>query len=403
MATGQGLPQDLPPGRLPLYAVAVAVVAANAYYFHPIIGLVVRDLQVDAATIGLVPALNQVALALGILLLLPLGDRFSNRTMVTAAISVQALATLIMALAESFPMLLLGSTLLGFATLAPYLMPAYVSKRVEKRRLGQATAWLTTGVVAGVLFGRGIAGPMAEAFGWRSIFFVATGLLLLCAIGLPRLMERGERSPAGEGGVRERLGYLNLLLSIGPIVRRHPEALLSGAIQGLSFGVFLALWLALGLHLTSPRLGHGADVVSYLAILSGVGLLTTPSLGRLADRIGARRARTLFLCLQMVAIGSFAAAGDAVWWMAVPAVLMGISGPITDVSGRMTILGLAPEIRTRLMTVYVVLMFAGGGIASWLSTFAYDLGGWTANVTVAALLSGAALVLSAWSLWRWGR
>ena len=55
------------------------------------------------------------------------------------------------------------------------------------------------------------------------------------------------------------------------------------------------------------------------------------------------------------------------------------------------------------MTVYVVLMFIGGGIASWISTFAYDLGGWHTNVAAAALLSGSALLLSALSLWRWGR
>lgn len=369
--------------------------SANPYYFHPIIGLVVRDFDVDAATIGLVPALNQIALALGILLLLPLGDRLDNRAMVAIAIAGQAVATLVMALADSFPVLLCGSTLLGFCTLAPYLMPAYVSKRVAPGRLGRATAWITSGVVAGVLFARGIAGPIAEHFDWRTVYFVATALLLLCAIGLPRIMDRAPQRLAGAPA--ERIGYLQLLLSLGPISLRHPEVLLSGTIQGLSFGVFLTLWLGLGLHLTMA-LGYGADVVSYLAILSGISIFTTPLLGRFADRIGARRARIMFLCVQLTAVAVFAAAGDAVWWMTVPAVLMGISGPIIDVSGRMTILNRAPEIRTRLMTVYVVLMFVGAGIASWVAAFAYGLDGWHADIAVAAGLSGAALLLALLSL-----
>ncbi len=369
--------------------------SANPYYFHPIIGLVVHDFAVDPATIGLVPALNQIALALGILLLLPLGDRLNNRAMVAIAIAGQAVATLVMGLADSFSLLLAGSTLLGFCTLAPYLMPAYVSKRVAPGRLGQATAWITSGVVAGVLFARGMAGPIAELFDWRSVYFIATVLLVLCAIGLPRLMDRGPQRAAGAPA--ERIGYPQLLLSIGPIVLRHPEVLLSGTIQGLSFGVFLTLWLGLGLHLT-VELGYGADVVSYLAILSGISIFTTPLLGRFADRIGARRARILFLCVQLSAVAVFAVAGDAIWWMTVPAVLMGISGPIIDVSGRMTILNRAPEIRTRLMTVYVVLMFLGAGISSWLAAFAYGLGGWRADVALAASLSGAALLLSLLSL-----
>ena len=46
-------------------AVAAAVVTANAYYIHPIIGDVARHFGVSATQIGLVPALNQLALAAG--------------------------------------------------------------------------------------------------------------------------------------------------------------------------------------------------------------------------------------------------------------------------------------------------------------------------------------------------
>lgn len=60
-------------------AVTVAVVTANAYYIHPIIGEVAASFDVSEARIGIVPALNQMALALGIFLLLPLGDRYSNK------------------------------------------------------------------------------------------------------------------------------------------------------------------------------------------------------------------------------------------------------------------------------------------------------------------------------------
>ena len=56
-----------------LLTLAGAVVTANAYYIHPIIALVAKDFGVSPSEIGLVPALNQIALALGILLLLPLG------------------------------------------------------------------------------------------------------------------------------------------------------------------------------------------------------------------------------------------------------------------------------------------------------------------------------------------
>ncbi|MEM9397861.1 MAG: MFS transporter, partial [Pseudomonadota bacterium] len=65
-----------------MLAVASAFVTANAYYIHPIIGRVADSFGVGNGLVGIVPALNQFALALGVLLLLPLGDRMSNRRLV---------------------------------------------------------------------------------------------------------------------------------------------------------------------------------------------------------------------------------------------------------------------------------------------------------------------------------
>ena len=52
-----------------------------------------------AAWVGLVPAANQVALAVGILFLLPLGDRLSNRRIISMALMAQVVALVTMAVA----------------------------------------------------------------------------------------------------------------------------------------------------------------------------------------------------------------------------------------------------------------------------------------------------------------
>ena len=107
-----------------LLALASAVVTANAYYIHPIIALVAKDFGVSPSEIGLVPALNQIALAIGIFVLLPLGDRFSNRQLATVFAAGQLLGLVVMALAGSFWLFAAGSTFLGFSSITPYLLPA---------------------------------------------------------------------------------------------------------------------------------------------------------------------------------------------------------------------------------------------------------------------------------------
>jgi len=86
--------------------------------------------------------------------------------------------------------------------------------------------------------------------------------------------------------------------------------------------------------------------------------------------------------------------------LVIPIIITNVFGPVLDVTGRMTFLNEAPQIRTRLMTIYIVFMFLGGGIASWLGTSAYELWGWTGNAGLALIMSVISVTLSVWA-YRW--
>jgi len=382
-----------------MLTLAAAVVTANAYYVHPIIARVAEDFEVSASMIGIVPAFNQIALALGIFLLLPLGDRFSNRTLSTIFVWGQFFSIALMAFSRDFALFVTGSTLLGFATIVPYLLPTYVSKRVDAQELGRVTAMLTTGIIAGILIARAGAGVVAEHLGWRTVYYIATALMLTVAILLPLTMDRREPSAT----TAEQTSYLALIASLMPLTIRHPEVLLSGAIQALSFGIFISIWMGLGLHLTSPEMGYGVDVVGYLALLAIVNVVTTPRLGALADRMGPRKTRLMASGFRLVGISLFLVFGYNLWLLIIPILIANIFGPVMDVTGRMTILKETPQIRTRLMTVYIVFMFLGGGLASWAGTTVYDLWGWSGNATLAVSASVVVSALSAWTYLRYER
>ncbi len=370
-------------------AVTVAVVTANAYYIHPIIGEVARDFGVSETRIGIVPALNQLALAVGIFLLLPLGDRYSNKALCIVFVSAQCVFMLGLALAKSFVLFTLASTMLGFVTIAPYLLPAFASKRVAPERLGQVTALLTAGVIFGILVARVGAGVVAEALGWRTVYWCAFALMAVVTVLLPITMRsenRVSKQPSGS--------YLSLLTSVVSLAKRHRGMLISALIQALNFGAFTASWLAIALHLTSPELGYGVDIVGYLAGLAAVSVFSTPRLGRWADAIGARKARLISALVQLLGIALYYPMGFNAWTIVVPLVIVNLVGPTIDVTGRMTFLSLEPEIRTRLTTTYIVIMFLGGAIGSVLGTAVYDLAGWEGTCAVLLAMSGAVVFLS---------
>ena len=385
-----GPDDQLSEGRVILLAIAAAIVTANAYYIHPIIARVAEDFGVRAAWVGLVPAANQVALAVGILFLLPLGDRLSNRRIISLALMAQVAALLTMAVAESFWVFVAASTALGFFTITPYLLPAYASKRVAVSRLGHVTAVLTAGVITGVLLSRTASGVIGEYLGWRTTYWLAAALMIAATVALRRMLDD---DVAAQGPV-SRESYWRLIASLWPLLRAHPQVIISGVIQGLSFGIFLLVWMGIGLHLTSDEIGLGVDDVGYLGVFSIINVITTPRLGRWADRVGPKRARVILSMIQMVGVALLFVAGDSFWLLTIPIIVMSVAGPMIDVTGRMTCLAAEPAIRTRLMSLFIILMFLGGGVGSWAGTIAYDLGGWPLNVSLAMGFSAVIVLLS---------
>ncbi len=69
-----------------------------------------------------------------------------------------------------------------------------------------------------------------------------------------------------------------------------------------------------------------------------------------------------------------------------------------DVANRTILFGRAPEIRTRLMTIYIVIMFVGGGLSSWLGTAAYAWGGWDAIVAVSLVFASLIMGFALWGM-----
>ncbi len=377
-------------------AVTTAVVTANAYYIHPIIGEVARAFGVGQAEIGLVPALNQLALALGILLLLPLGDFHSNKRLCLIFVAGQTLCLGGMVLAPGFASFTAASTLLGFVTIAPYLIPAFASKRVAPERLGQVTALLTAGVIFGILVARMGAGIIAEYADWHAVYVLALALMAAVTAFLPIAMRSESAAPK-----RAEASYGALIGSVFTLAARHPDMRLSAAIQGLNFAIFTASWLALALHLTGPELGYGTDDVGYLAGIAAVSVFTTPRLGRWADQVGARRARVAAAVVQFVGIALFYPLGGSIWGLLVPLFIVNLVGPTVDVTGRMTLFTLAPEIRTRLTTSYIVAMFIGGAVGSAAGTAVFDWLGWGGTCALLAAMSSAVLGLSLYAERRW--
>jgi MFS family permease len=81
-------------------AAACGLAVANIYFAQPLLDLLARSFRTSEGAVTIVVTVTQVGYALGLFLLLPLGDLFENRKLTSCMLVVTAAA---LALAGSAP------------------------------------------------------------------------------------------------------------------------------------------------------------------------------------------------------------------------------------------------------------------------------------------------------------
>ena len=87
-----GDPPSISFGMRLVIAIACGVAAANIYYNQPMLGIMEAAFPNQVSVTGLVPTATQLGFAAGLLLLVPLGDRFERRRLILIQFAALTLA-----------------------------------------------------------------------------------------------------------------------------------------------------------------------------------------------------------------------------------------------------------------------------------------------------------------------
>ncbi len=370
-------------------AAACGVTVANIYYNQPMLGIMERDFPRGGSVAGLIPTATQLGYAVGLFLLIPLGDRIERRALIlwqTAALTLSLVAT---ALAPDAWSLTVASAVVGItATVAQQIVPLAAALAQPERR-GAAVGAVMSGLLCGILGGRALAGMVAEHFGWRAMFWIGAGLSVCIGLLLAATLPRSRAT--------SRESYGQLLWSMVGLVRAEPRLRLATATQALFFGSFIAVWTVLALHLQEAPFHLGADIAGLFGLVGAVGILFAPFAGRLADTRGPEIVIGLCAVVMVASWLVFGLLGSLVG-LAAGVILLDFGEQGALVSNQAVVHGLQPEFRNRLNTVFMGGMFVGGAIGSAGAGLSWQLGGWLAVCCFggALALGGLALQLGSW-------
>ena len=363
-----------------MLALGAGFSVASIYYAQPLLPLMGADLHLSIEGMGLVPTLTQAGYALGILFLLPLGDRHDRRTLIL----IKSAALALFLLGCSLASLLIGMA----ATMAQDIVPAAAILAPEGKQ-GKTVGTVMTGLLMGILLSRTVSGVVGEAFGWRVMYQLAAASIAFIGVMMWFLLPRF--------AIHSTLSYPALMRSMEHLWRRYPALRRAALAQGFLSIAFSAFWSTLAVMLLE-RYHLGSAVAGGFGIAGAAGALAAPLAGGLADKLGAGKVTQLGAVLVTV---SFAlmflmpALGvhGQLMLIAISAVGFDLGLQSSLVAHQNLVYSLELQARGRLNALLFTVVFIGMALGSALGSNIYSLAGWTGVVALATVCGVIALVI----------
>ena len=363
-------------------AAVAAVSVANLYYAQPLGATIARSLGVGAGSMGAALMLCQLGYALGMLLLVPLGDGRERRALMTVTALGASAMLLLTALAPGFRSFAAVNLALGFASCLPQMAVPFAVGAVPPAERGKAIGTVMSALLAGILLSRTASGSLAQAIGWRGTFVAAAALMVGLAATIRFALP--PQRPA------RPLAWRTILASLAGIIRREPLLRRHALVGAAGFAAFSAFWSTLSFQLA--RLGHGSRAAGLFGVLGLTGVAVAPIVGRLTGRVRPAILNAAGLVAVIAAFALFWAGARSLIVLAVGVVALDAGVQGSHLTNQSVIFGLDPDARNRINAVYMVSYFIGGALGTVLAGWAWDLAGWS-GVCLAGMTFAAAGLL----------
>lgn len=373
-----------------LFAVAAGAAVGNLYWAQPLLELLARDLGASPATAGWLVTATQVGYAVGILLVVPLGDRLDRRRLVPGMVLLSALALLACAAAPSMAVLLVAIAGLGVTTVAGQLLTPLAGDLAAPGDRGRVVGTVASGIITGILVSRTVSGLVAGAAGWRAVYVLAAGAAVLFAVLLHRAIP--PMAP------KTTLRYPALIASVFAVVARERAVRWTLVLGATGFAAFTLFWTSLTFLLSAPPFGYPVPVIGLFGLAGLAGAVAAQRAGRMHDRGWSIPATGLAWVGVLVAFVVAGLGGRSVAALLVAIVVLDVAMQTNGILGQARVFAVSSGARSRLNTAYVVSSFIGGALGSALASVLWVDGGWTAVTAAGAVLAVLALVV--WALGR---
>ena len=367
-----------------IMAIAGGATVANLYYNQPLLVIMAQSFHASPHVIGFIPMLTQIGYATGILLFVPLGDLTEQRRLIVTMLGATAVALALAAIAPNLAWLVLAHFGMGMTGIAAQVIIPFAAQLTPAPVRGKVVGAIVGGLLIGILLARTVSGFVGAIWGWRAMYWLASGLMVVLAFTLSRVLPRHQ--PALQGS------YLSLMRSLIRLIRTQPILQEASLIGAMCFGAFSAFWTTLVFFLAQPPYHYGSEVTGLFGLVGIVGAAAAPLVGRLADRSSSILTVGFGIIITTIAFITFWWLGHQLWGLIIGVILLDLGVQSAQVSNQARIYSLPSEMHSRLNALYVMFYFVGGALGSFLGAIGWSRWQWNGVCGLSLVMLTVALV-----------
>jgi predicted MFS family arabinose efflux permease len=369
-------------------SVATGLAVASNYYAQPLLDTIARAFNLSASSAGFIVTAAQLGYAAGLLFLVPLGDMFERRMLIVSMTLLAAGGMLITASSQSLTMMIVGTALTGlFSVVAQILVPLAATLASPEKR-GKVVGTIMSGLLLGILLARTVAGLLASLGGWRTVYWVASVLMVVMALALWRGLPKVKQE--------NHLNYPQLLASVFSLFTQD-KLLRTRALLGcFTFANFSILWTSMAFLLAAPPFNYSEGVIGLFGLAGAAGALGARPAGGLADKGKSHLTTSAGLVLLLLSWAAIWYGHVSVLALIVGILVLDLTVQGVHITNQTVIYRVKPEARNRLTAGYMTSYFIGGAAGSLISASAWQHAGWSGVCAIGAIV--ATLNLLVW--WR---
>ncbi len=375
-----------------ILAVTCGICAGSNYYNQPLIYSIAQALQVNVDRVALIIVISQLSYALGLFILVPLGDLFEKRSYIVLLMCCAGLAQIGLSFSPTLHILYGFTFLATFFTVATQVLVPFAAGLARPDKTPQIVGTLMSGLFMGILLARSIAGFISTVWSWHVVYLLSGFLIIIFAMlvwfKLPVTVKN------------HQITLKQIYPSLFTLAVREPHLIRRGLVGGVGFGILALIFTTMTFILANAPYHFNDFQIGLFGVVGLAGVFATPWAGKKIAQHQENKMALICMGLLIIAWIPLVFAQQSLLCYAIGVVLAYFGLSALHVLNQNLIYRISIEARSRINSIYMTLYFGGAALGSLFAVYAWKHWGWIACVLLGLSLAIISFVIDRYDFYK---